>query len=146
MGTATTTPQINNLIGRVRKISVLHEWHALMNKSVPSSQQREITMFTVLMTTWAYNCTALILYFHEAHTNPVIVYFAEIIEHEQDGTTTNRGRCLFPSDVFLAVCRRRCQSSLSSLLLRRRWLKHITTDVFPNWENLSRFNRFASSL
>ena len=44
-GTATTTSQINNLIGRVRKISVLHVWHALMNKSVPSSakQQREIT-------------------------------------------------------------------------------------------------------
>ena len=62
-GTATTTPQINNLISRVRKISVLHVWHAIMNKSVPSSakQQREITMFTVLMTTWAYNCTALIL-------------------------------------------------------------------------------------
>ena len=52
-GTATKTPQINNLIGRVRKISVLHVWHAIMNKPVPSSakRQREITMFTVLMTT-----------------------------------------------------------------------------------------------
>ena len=31
---------------------MLHGWHALMNKSVPSSakQQREITMFTVLVT------------------------------------------------------------------------------------------------
>ena len=38
-------------------------WHALMNESVSSStkQQREITMFTALRTTWAYNCTALIL-------------------------------------------------------------------------------------
>ena len=61
-GTATTTSQINNFTGRVRKISVLHAWHAHMNKSVPSpaKQQREIIMFTVLMTTWAYNCAALI--------------------------------------------------------------------------------------
>ena len=73
---------------------MLHVWHAIMNKSVPSSakQQREIRMFTVLMTTWAYNCTALILciLFHGAHTNPVIAYFAKIIEREQDGTIKNR--------------------------------------------------------
>ena len=39
------------------KIIVLHVRHALMNKSVPSSakQQREITIYTVLMNTWAYN-------------------------------------------------------------------------------------------
>ena len=51
-GTATTTPQVKNLIGRA-KISVLQVRHAFMNKSVPSSakQQREITSFTVLMTT-----------------------------------------------------------------------------------------------
>ena len=28
--------------------------------------------------------------FHVAHTNPVIAYFAKIIEHEQDGTIMNR--------------------------------------------------------
>jgi len=40
------------LVERV-KISVLHVRHALMNKSVPSfaKQRREITSFTVLMTT-----------------------------------------------------------------------------------------------
>ena len=51
---ATTTPQIKNLIGRVRKkISVLHVQHVHTNKSVLSSakQQHEITTFTVLMTT-----------------------------------------------------------------------------------------------
>ena len=73
---------------------MLHVWHAIMNKSVPSSakQQREITMFTVLMTPWAYKCIALILciYFHGAHTNPVIAYFAKIIEREQDGGIANR--------------------------------------------------------
>ena len=67
-GTPTTTPQIKILIGRASenkrvKISVLHVRHALMNKSVPSSakQQREITSFTVLMTTWAQNRKSLIL-------------------------------------------------------------------------------------
>ena len=36
---------------------MLHVRHALMNKSVPSSakQHREITTFTVLMNTLAYN-------------------------------------------------------------------------------------------
>ena len=52
-----------NLIGRVRKISVLHVQHALTDKSVSSSakQQREITTFTVLMTTWAQNRKSLIV-------------------------------------------------------------------------------------
>ena len=44
------------------------------------------------MTTCAYNCTALIfcISFYGAQTNPVIAYFAKIIEREQDGTITNR--------------------------------------------------------
>ena len=39
------------------KTIVLHVRHALVNKSVPSSakQRREVTKFTVLMNTWAYN-------------------------------------------------------------------------------------------
>ena len=74
---------------------MLHVWHAIMNKFVPSSakQQPEITMFTVLMTTWAYNCTALILYLISRRTHqPVIAYtyFAKIIEREQDGKIANR--------------------------------------------------------
>ena len=70
-------------------MGVLHVWHALMNKSLPSSanQQREITMFTVLMTT---GHTTAQIQFHGAHTNPVIAYSAKIIEREQDGTITNR--------------------------------------------------------
>ena len=45
-------------------MSVLHVWHAVMNKSVQSSakQQREITIFTVLMATCAYSRKCLVLY------------------------------------------------------------------------------------
>ena len=52
-GTATTTPQIKNLIGRASENKRAARAARTMNKSVPSSakQQREITSFTVLMTT-----------------------------------------------------------------------------------------------
>ena len=56
METATTTRKIKNLIGRVRKRSVLHVWHALANKSVPSTaKQQRCRYVTVFMTTWAYS-------------------------------------------------------------------------------------------
>ena len=68
---------------------MLHVRHALMNKSVPYSakQQREITTFTVLMNTSAYNRKPLILciYFDSAQTNPVAGFFVNIVKCEQDG-------------------------------------------------------------
>ena len=55
---------------------MLHVGHALLNESVPSSakEQREITTFTVLMTTSACNRKSLILCieFKSAQTNPVV--------------------------------------------------------------------------
>ena len=60
---------------------------------MPSSakQQREITTFTVLMTASAYNRKSLILCikFDGAHTNPLVAYFANNTECEQDATIEN---------------------------------------------------------
>ena len=58
-----------NLISRLRKKMVLHVWHALMNKSVPSSakQQRETTTFYRFennFTTWTHNSKSFILYIY----------------------------------------------------------------------------------
>ena len=68
---------------------VLHVRHALMNKSLPSSakQQREITIFTVLMNTWAYKRSSLVLciYFDSAQTNSVAGFFVNVVNCEQDG-------------------------------------------------------------
>ena len=81
-----------------------------MNKSVPSSakQQREITTFAVLMTTWAHSRKSLILciYFNSAQTNPVVGLFVNIVKCDQDGIIAKQSQlrqCLFSSDVFLAV-------------------------------------------
>ena len=61
-----------------------------MNKSVPSSakQQREITSFTVLNLQLEHKTTNLYfsVLFNVAHTNPLVAYFANNIECEQDGT------------------------------------------------------------
>ena len=68
---------------------MVHVGLALMNKSVPYSakQQREITTFTVLMNTSAYNRSSLVLfiYFDSAQTNPVAGFFVDIVKCEQDG-------------------------------------------------------------
>ena len=71
---------------------MLHVRHALVNKSVPSSakQQRQITTFSVLMNTRAYNSSSLVLwiYFDSVHTNPVAGFFVNIEICEQDGIIT----------------------------------------------------------
>ena len=106
----------------------MHVWHALMNKSVPSSanQQRDITMFTVLMTTWAYNCTALNLSvcFHGEHSNPVIAYFAKIIERQQDGEIANRHN--WAGFYFQGKFSLRLPSSLPKLPIIRVYLARVT--------------------
>ena len=65
-----------------------------MKKSVASSakQQREITVFTVLITTWAFNRKSLILRilkFNSTQTNPVVGFFTNIVKCEQDETIAN---------------------------------------------------------
>ena len=54
---------MKNLIGRVRKNKRAPGAARTYEKSLPSSakQQRQITTFTVLMTTWTFNRKSLIL-------------------------------------------------------------------------------------
>ena len=63
---------------------MLHVRHALMDKSVPFStkQQRKITSFTILINTWGYNRKSLVLriYFDSVQTNPVAVFFVNIVK------------------------------------------------------------------
>ena len=69
------------------KIIVLHVRHALTIPCGAAKQQREITTFAVLMTTWACNRISLILctWFNDTHTSPVVANYANIVECYQDG-------------------------------------------------------------
>ena len=79
------------------------DWSSEENKRVVRTYE-QVRAILCKTTTWNYNVyrfddnlgiqlysfNSLYLISRRAHTNSVISYFAKIIEHEQDGTITNR--------------------------------------------------------
>ena len=88
-GTATTTPQIENLIGwrknkrAIRAARTYEEVRAIVCKRITWNYHT-----TFFMTTWAFNwkCLILRIWFNSAHTNPVVGFFANNVKCEQDET------------------------------------------------------------
>ena len=62
-----------------------------MNKSVPSSAKYNVYRFDdkLVIQLYSFNSLYLIIIKGEK-TNPVLAYFAKILEREQDGLITNR--------------------------------------------------------
>ena len=88
-GTATTTPQIENLIGwrknkrAIRAARTYEEVRAIVCKRITWKLPHYL-----FMTTWAFNrkCLILRIWFNSAHTNPVVGFFANNVKCEQDET------------------------------------------------------------
>ena len=66
---------------------VLHVWHAFLyiSLSYSSKQQRKMTNFKVLTTTWTNKSESFLLSlcFKSVH-NMVVAYFSHIVQHKQD--------------------------------------------------------------
>ena len=86
-GTATTTPQIKNLIGPASE-----------NKRAARAARtyEQVRAILCKITTWNYliysfddNLSIKPQIFNVAHTNPIVAYFANNIECEQDWTIEN---------------------------------------------------------
>ena len=66
---------------------VLHARHAFLYISLPhsSKQQRKMTNFRVLTTTWTNNSEYFLFSLCFKSINLVIAYFAHTVQHKQDG-------------------------------------------------------------
>ena len=92
METVTTTPHVKTFISWMTKTTLVARAALSLEQfrvASSSKQKHEITIFAVMVTTWAGNCKSSIPYIF-LFSSLVLAYFSNIVEYKQSGTRNRK--------------------------------------------------------